>query len=109
MIMETPWIKNSFEKHNQMKENILSLIVYYDDDDLQILALIFLWGEIDPPDYSAFIYKEIALVVNTVQIKCIYKGNWTCLLKIFFNKIEFIHLSHKMNSLTWVVENKSFL
>lgn len=35
--------KNSFQKHNQMKENNSNLTAYDDDDDdLQALALIFI-------------------------------------------------------------------
>ena len=101
--------KELFWNITRWRKNIWSLIVYYDDgDDLQILTLIFLWvGEIDPPDYLFYLQKtKIVLVINTVQIKCIYKSNWTCLLKISFDKIEFIHLSHKVNSLTSCKEQK---
>lgn len=63
-----------------MKENNSNLTAYDDDDDdLQALALIFIWeGELDFPDYSAFFYKEIALVTNTMQFKFIYNGDWNC-------------------------------
>ena len=43
VIVGTLQIKNSFQKHNQMKENNSNLTAYDDDDDdLQALALIFI-------------------------------------------------------------------